>query len=294
MASGSKNFLQIFILAGLLACGNKKFSESNINPICPTGYIPIPGDTRYFTDSFCVMKYEGKVSSGRIYSGEEGLPIKNITQSQAKLFCAFQGPKYRLINNQQWMTIAANISAQSSNWNSSQVGEGEVNRGHSDQTPFGPIAAGPDDDPCYLTENFDCTTSSFSQKRTHILSNGSVIWDFSGNVWEWVDFDSGGGKVTPSLDSWVDMSLETLQSGDGITVFDLLPNPIFHTFWQSNWGTPQGFGQYYGGQVGSGGAMARGGAWLATDISGIFATLLAIDNVTPLNIAGMRCTYRPT
>ena len=31
------------------------------------------------------------------------------------------------------------------------------------------------------------------QSRTHTLSNGEIIWDVSGNVWEWVKDDNSDG-----------------------------------------------------------------------------------------------------
>jgi hypothetical protein len=37
------------------------------------------------------------------------------------------------------------------------------------------------------SNSYQSGASDSSQLRTHVLSNGEIIWDFAGNVWEWTD-----------------------------------------------------------------------------------------------------------
>lgn len=75
------------------------------------------------------------------------------------------------------MAIARDIESVSSNW-----GGTVLNRGHSDNVPANSLAASTDNNPYSETGQ-----TSGEQKRIHTLSNGQIIWDFAGNIWEWVD-----------------------------------------------------------------------------------------------------------
>ena len=43
---------------------------------------------------------------------------------------------------------------------------------------------------CHGTEQTCDGRTWNKQRRTHTLSNGEVIWDVSGNAWEWVKDDN--------------------------------------------------------------------------------------------------------
>jgi hypothetical protein len=181
---------------------------------CPDGYIPVPGNATFSTSDFCVMKYEAKAlkndtdelqmnggtgsggwaslyhptsntSGYRPVSVPEAKPWRWINQTDAKSACANLGAQYALINNPEWMSIAHNIENVAANWSNDAVGDGHLSRGHSDNNPNEPC------DGQTLNVHTNCTTSAatFNQKRTHILSNGELIWDLAGNVWEWVDWN---------------------------------------------------------------------------------------------------------
>ena len=201
-------------------------STTAANLTCPTGYIPVPGNSLYQTKDFCVMKYEAKAvatsaptvglttpttgyntiddnnttattaANGRaVASVASGYPIANIDQPTAASYCSTAGAS--LISNAEWMTIARNIEGQLSNWTtgtaaSTAIGTGGLYRGHSDGTPDTALEAGADNDGYIGTGN-----SGFSiERRTHTLSNGEVIWDLGGNVWEWTS-DTILGKDQP-------------------------------------------------------------------------------------------------
>jgi hypothetical protein len=115
---------------------------------------------------------------------------------------------YTLITNAMWQTIARNIeTAQTAgtylNWDGDPaLATTALNRGHSNGSVS--LAASSEDslgcfgigssttgsieirNNCRLTSDLASGEVWHLNKRTHTLSNGQVIWDFSGNVWQWV------------------------------------------------------------------------------------------------------------
>jgi len=173
------------------------------------GYIWVPGNKLYAgcENGFWVAKYEMKASkniNGRglnvsdfpgmtstyntwfydedsnvsIVSTPEGSPIARITQTESIAACSAIGG--HLITNNEWMTIVRNLEMVSSNWSTGTVGQGYIYSGHNDGTPGGALEASVD------TNGYAGTgQTSGNQRRTLTLTNGEVIWDLSGNVWQW-------------------------------------------------------------------------------------------------------------
>ena len=298
-------------------------TETAANLSCPTGYIRVPGNSLYQTKDFCVMKYEAKAVSTTdtttglttpttgyntianntttttgannraIASVASGYPIANIDQTTAASYCSTAGGS--LITNREWMTIARNIEAQLSNWTtgtatSSAIGTGGLYRGHSDNSPATALVAGPDNDGYNGTGN-----SGFSiERRTHTLSNGEIIWDMGGNVWEWTN-DTILGKDQPTGSStgfgWREYGTGL---GNSITNFGTLSRDLVGPS-NSNWGSGQNMGQIYSDGTSSNNtsfAFLRGGSWATTTTAGVFALVL---DVTPSNTSdniGFRCVLR--
>ncbi|MBT4790958.1 MAG: hypothetical protein HON90_05265, partial [Halobacteriovoraceae bacterium] len=159
---------------------------------CPTNFVPIPHNTSYTNSDFCVAKYEMKDVAGTATSQAASTPEISVDLAAATTSCSDLGVGYTLISNSQWQTIARNIEAVASNWDGGVIGTNNLNTGHSDNDP----AAICDATQEYI--NTDCSNSGsevgFKQKRTHTLSNTEVIWDFSGNVSEWV-IDTNTGST---------------------------------------------------------------------------------------------------
>jgi hypothetical protein len=144
-----------------------------------------------------------------IVSTKSGFPITYIamsdnTQNNAKDYCQSRG--WHLITNNEWMTIARNVEQVSANWcdkNGTNCGfapgtKGKIlANGHNDALNetsasaggIGALIAGNDSEPCFgtTTDGSNACGGKNSQKRTLNLSNGNIIWDFAGNVWQWVD-----------------------------------------------------------------------------------------------------------
>jgi hypothetical protein len=198
---------------------------SNSKKNCPSGFVFVNGDETYKTDDFCVMKYDAKCTntdpkcitkegvyrnnasgcscqgSYQVVSMASGAPITYIpeddgTPQSAKAYCRNAG--WHLVTNSEWMTIARDVEKVPGNWcnkdgtscgNTPGTYGNILANGHNDTFPNKALPAGRDDQPCFGTtaDGSDKCGGISSQKRTLTLQNGEVIWDFAGNVWQWVD-----------------------------------------------------------------------------------------------------------
>ena len=257
----------------------------------PGSWILVPEDPDYGTDAFCVMKYEAKNVSGVPTSAAAEQPWANISQLDAIAECASLGDKYHLITNAEWMTISTNIAGQGSNWSSGSVGGGELARGHTDGSPMQTCAADANDDNAYVEPNCATLSSSgtFNQRRTHTLSNGEVIWDLAGNIWEWTSLFNDSDKPYDADDlgpvgNWREYTLiDTF--GPTMSQTDLISQAVIDNAWNSS----SSIGQYLAASNGSGGALVRGGTYWDNTLGGVFAAML---NQAPTNTnprIGFRC-----
>jgi hypothetical protein len=267
-------------------------TSSSLN--CPTNYVKIPANSDLGTSEFCVMKYEAKDVSSVATSQASLTPWVNIargtdatTAGGAWKACKdlnttnpVSGLTFDLITNAQWQAVARNIEGVSSNWsNGNSSGSNALNRGHSDNSPYNSLAASTDDDPCSGTGDTNCATNShvdFTQRRTHTLSNGEVIWDIAGNVWEWVQ--------------------ENYMSQGSMAYVSQLTSPTYNLL---RWGpagnyTAKSSGEYgglgYGNLDYSAGAVLRGGSWSNDNSAGVFASNLDYDSTNSIyGFIGFRC-----
>jgi len=182
------------------------------------------------------MKYEAQINAttGRPDSTSSGSPWVNISWYSAKAACIDAGA--HLITNGEWMTIARNIEATAINDLESTAGI-QLATGHSDNAPASALSAAADPviSSCTLTlplsDNANASTGSCalrgtlpymgtgqsytgtysaggsndSQMRTHVLSNGNIIWDLASNVWEWADMQCDTTRWNSS-GSWLEWS----------------------------------------------------------------------------------------
>lgn len=287
---------------------------------CPIGYVSVPGNATLGTTDFCVMQYEAKawndanadedVDAGEVDAdgcGEAGcttgnwaaiptykpvsqaadLPWRRIDQNQARIACdalnSGGSTNFDLISNPEWMTIARNIELQNGNWSGGVVGNGLLYQGNNG------VNAGSS----YNGSDPEGGTGR-DTKAMHVLSNGEQLWDISGNVWEWVDWN-----VTPAQKAYVSTDGSPQSAWREFTLLDTLiglGNEMFPNSWQptnASYNSAQGTGQYYAGSNASGGAALRGGYWFNGTGAGVFALYLGDSSAVTYYDVGFRCVYRP-
>lgn len=277
---------------------------------CPDGYISVPANPDLSIQEFCVMKYEAKpwsdsnsnnlVDSVEVNflgcneagcttknwgtsnyipgSNSSGNPWRMLDAETAKNECQSLGDNYDLISNLEWMTIAENIEAQDTNWSNGTVADGCLFRGNNGE-----------DDSCGYDAGLIESGIGRSTKASMTLSNGEIIWDFSGNVTEWVDWGMSDVFTRAPVycdDSWGDITSDFC---DGLFLdTDFLPfNP--KAIPTSTYRNTYGIGQIEGGP---GGVITRGGAYNYDLYAGIFNASLSQSSSTAREEIGFRCVYR--
>ena len=225
------------------------------------------------------------VATGKPWVRPERSAVDDVVGADG--LCESLGAGYQLIGNQHWQAIARDIESVASNFDTlGPLINHAFNRGHSDGTAALP-ASSIDTEGCanYIaTDLHDNTLVSATcddgwhlNKRTHSLSNGEVIWDLSGNVYEWVRDNSsvtqgGSGYVrtTPFSDAlkWGPANDYSGQTG----------------------AAEAGLGYFFDA---SAGAVIRGGYWDGGTNAGPFDALLGYGPSVSSTHIGFRCVFAP-
>jgi len=190
--------------------------------LCPAGYVGVPGsgipglgnasaskgNSNWWLDvdsDFCVMKYPAKNNNASTYATSTiaGAPWVNIqrgadenTTGSAFKACKDAGTGFRLISNTQWQTVARSAEGIAENWSGRAVGNGVLARGNNDGSA-GRLSNSTDDDPYFGTGNSE--TNGWEQRRTRILTNGEIVWDFGGNLHQFVSDAASALGANPTI-----------------------------------------------------------------------------------------------
>lgn len=188
-----------FYLSNNSESSNTSTINLSIDFTCPSGYVRVSANTDHgINNDFCVMAYEAKDDGGaNPISQANNTPWVSISANNAITKCQSLGAKYDLISNPEWMTIAREIEGISSNWSGASIGSGCISRGNHNGSTCG-----------YNNAAIDFGTSRNSLASLALLS-GEVIWDFSGNVYEWVQWTAGGSYENSPYSctgSWVEFN----------------------------------------------------------------------------------------
>lgn len=279
---------------------------------CPSAngtFIPVPAYPKVgINESFCIAKYEMKDVGGGVAGSQPSIVSwGSIDRPNAIAECnALDGAMsdYFIPSNAHWQAIARNIERQASNWSSNIVGTGSLNAGNKDGG--GNLVADADDsngcaglgtnthDAGAVTN--DCGGGWHLNKRTHVLSNGEVIWDFAGNVWEFVS-DNVTGDIAPSpalntfgSDAWREFTLNDVNcGGDCFPLSDAVSTNRNFFGPEGDYDSSHGVGQMYMGDS-YGGIIIRGGPYNNTEV-GIFSALLYWGTSDTNPNSGFRCAW---
>lgn len=259
-------------------------------PSCSTGDIPVPASTLpdgTVVPGFCVMKYEAK-GSGSPVSTASGTPRVGLSWTAARTACQSVGK--HLIAENEWLALANDVVHVASNWTGGSVGAGAVYSGHNDSSPGNALAASTSDGSGYSGTG----NSSGNQRRTLTLSNGQVIWDLAGNVWEWVDETIAvGSRYHGGASRVMDYNSASADAHPIASNVPLAKRP------PNGWNADQGMGRYFDGQdaacaqndsgCDTQAAFLRGGYWLNTATAGVFALYLGSGRANSTTSFGFRC-----
>lgn len=262
---------------------NGPFSFALRPALCPVGYVPVPSLLPYSNRDFCVAKFEAKQQGALASSSPGGIPWVNVNRDEALAACQANGSGFDLISNDEWQTLARDIEAVSDNWSGGGIGVGALSTGHSDGTIPSPLAAPADDtDSCYGTGQA-CGLHGFnSQKRILQLSNGSLVWDLAGNVWEWTrddNFISYGANDYMNVIS--NNAPFTNQAQDKFGPAGSYPS--------LDTGARGGLG--YASINFNNGGIVRGSYWDGGAMSGVFRADTSSLLTARTNRTGFRCVY---
>lgn len=269
-----------YAIKSLLVCNGSQWLSATGNPCAA-----LQGGE--WIDSglgFCVMKYEAKNEGGLATSQASGNPWVSINQASARAACQAIGAD--LITNDQWTALARNIENTASNWSNGAVGNGVLARGWAARTSYGDswtnnaVAPSTDSSCLYNTAADSCgPTGTHLYKRTHTLSNGQTIWDFSGNVYEWNNDICS--QTNWSSSSWIEWDNSDLSDYEK-------PNAGP----SGNYTSTHGAGRYYGCTA-NGNGFIRGGRWGDGAGAGVFALRLGYGPTDSSTGLGFRCTVTP-
>ena len=239
-------------------------------------WVFVPGNLSLGTSDFYVMKYEAK-NVGSVATSTAGVtPWVNITQAESITACSALGSGSHLLTIPETQTINRNIEAQTANWADNPIGSlvsagGGLKRGNVNIT----------DSASYIGATPEFGTGR-NVKAKLVFSNGGEIWDWSGNVWEWIyGADTNGKLGTPAGVTFDGGNLEW--NSPNLSQERPILGPS-----NSSWTGDYGVGSYAGGATTSEGR--RGGSWGGGATAGVFNFF--VDNANPPSTAsyiGFRC-----
>ncbi|HAH32242.1 MAG TPA: hypothetical protein DCL44_08015 [Elusimicrobia bacterium] len=268
------------------AAGNCSVQSSTASALTSPGaggeWVLVPGSATLGTSDFYVMKYEVKGVGSVATSQAAAAPWVTITLANSIVACSALGSGYHLLTIAEAQTISRNIEAQTANWANGSVGSlvaagGGLKRGN----------VGLLDSAGYDGANPESGTGR-DEKAKLVLSNAAELWDWSGNVAEWIyGAGAGGTQGTPG---GVTFDVNGFYDWDRTAAPNLSQErPILGPS-NSGYTSANGVGQYYGGATTD--AAYRDGYWADGVSAGVFAYMSANATSYAPSFIGFRCGAR--
>jgi len=211
-----REWLLIVLAAGIVAAA--AVAMAHRTPPAKSSWVRVSGNALFGTGDFYMMKYLASCDEGGkpleapleptggyddlVASANSGSciavngksvvsvagapPLVDTSQGKAEFYCSSIGA--HLMSNAEWQTAAWDIENVGSNWSGGEPGVGYIYSGHNDIAPRMALAASSSDADGYYGER----NQGGSQRRTLALSDGEVVWDLAGNIWEWTSDDIEG------------------------------------------------------------------------------------------------------
>ena len=266
---------------------------------CPSNYVLVPAnkDVGVYCP-FCIAKYEMRNVSDSAVSQETGSAWNTIGFTVAQAKCTNIGTGYHLMTNPERLAISRNIETVASNWTGNAVGSGTIVRGWSASELWGDAysagnAANSTAACLYLTGAGTSTCSSTgdaSKRRTHDLSNGSVIWDFTGNLNEWIDWTATLSEIPTPYDGNSNGTVYLGYEFSAVTAGTTTPDAMWKP--TSSYTSAHGYGRYYRTRTVSNDVAAQvAGNWAFGGLFGLQFSPSDTYGIEP--ITGFRCAYTP-
>lgn len=223
-------------------------------------YTILPGGL--VVPEFQVAKFAAaRDAAGKLSFDGADAPWANINYAEAQAAANENG--YKLITETQWLAIAWNASQVAANWSGGSVGAGKMNQGIRNDSK-----ARQGD---YLP---DTQSESNPVRRYLTLTNGQRVYDFNGNLFQWV-FDDVQGNSAGIINATI-----TEQS---------LSRSVALAAGAADW-REKGLGwQPTGDAHWSGGALVRGGYFYSGDRAGVFYLYYGFPDYR-YDLVGFRCT----
>lgn len=278
--------------------GQQEILFAGANVVCPENYVKVFNPAPDNSFAFCVaafeMKIRGKENGDVPYNTDYvadsrpgGTPWVNISRGEAEQECKDLGEDYDLISNEEWQILAHQIEGNNRNWISQAQGQEMMYVGHSDCWAKKPAArnklsleglsVGDIQDYYDQTGNngSDDVNIGRAQRRTFFLSGEEVIWDLSGNAWEWVK-----GQVDLKINNeFIEISnLRGLQWVGGELNKEFGPDESYpeKSFW--SWGGHYYYGFGYANFAPNWKSIVRGGnSCSRQQAPGVFSVSLSYD-----------------
>ncbi len=252
--------------------------DAKIKKTKPGGVmVLVPGNLSLGTNDFYVMEYEASNVGGEAFSRYNENPWVNINLPGAIAACAAIGAGSHLLTIAEAQTINRNIEAQAANWANGVIGSlvsagGGLKRGN----------VGLNDSASTSVGGPQGANSGRGTSAILVLSNGGVLWDWSGNAWEWVYGAGSNGSL--GVPNGVTFSASALIDWNSATLNE--ERPIFgpsNISWTSN----NGIGKYLCGGTTNG--VVRGGSYNHGVNAGVFAINANIPTSYTAADVGFRC-----